>query len=175
MSTPTGKQWGDLQKVLIPMIRRIVPNKVAADIIGVQPMSSPSGLIFPGMKLSFEVERAEVKNSDGVQFYIVIYEDAGKGKDDQRKIGIEVLAKYLGVESTVFKESIVLDDADNGFAISSRIIQRFTESVDEITIGSDLSHPRMMSLINGAIEAVKSDEGKDPALQLALAVAKSYG
>ena len=174
MSTPTGKQWGDLQKVLIPMIRRIVPNKVAADIIGVQPMSSPSGLIFPGMKLSFEVERAEVKNSDGVQFYIVIYEDVAF-TDDQRKIGIEVLAKYLGVESTAFKESIVLDDADNGFAISSRIIQRFTESVDEITIGSDLSHPRMMSLINGAIEAVKSDEGKDPALQLALAVAKSYG
>ena len=174
MSTPTGKQWGDLQKVLIPMIRRIVPNKVAADIIGVQPMSSPSGLIFPGMKLSFEVERAEVKNSDGVQFYIVIYEDVAFA-DDQRKIGIEVLAKYLGVESTAFKESIVLDDADNGFAISSRIIQRFTESVDEITIGSDLSHPRMMSLINGAIEAVKSDEGKDPALQLALAVAKSYG
>lgn len=174
MSTPTGKQWGDLQKVLIPMIRRIVPNKVAADIIGVQPMSSPSGLIFPGMKLSFDVERAEVKNSDGVQFYIVIYEDVAFA-DDQRKIGIEVLAKYLGVESTAFKESIVLDDADNGFAISSRIIQRFTESVDEITIGSDLSHPRMMSLINGAIEAVKSDEGKDPALQLALAVAKSYG
>ena len=173
MSTPTGKQWGDLQKVLIPMIRRIVPNKVAADIIGVQPMSSPSGLIFPGMKLSFEVERAEVKNSDGVQFYIVIYEDVAFA-DDQRKIGIEVLAKYLGVESTAFKESIVLDDADNGFAISSRIIQRFTESVDEITIGSDLSHPRMMSLINGAIEAVKSDEVKDPALQLALAVAKSY-
>ena len=174
MSTPTGKQWGDLQKVLIPMIRRIVPNKVAADIVGVQPMSSPSGLIFPGMKLSFEVERAEVKNSDGVQFYIVIYEDAGKGKDDQRKIGIEVLAKYLGVESTAFKESIVLDKADNGFAISSQIIQKFTESVDEITIGSDLSHPRMMFLINDAIEAVKSDECKDPALQLALAVAKSY-
>ena len=156
------------------MIRRIVPRKIAADIVGVQPMSAPSSLIFPGMKLSFEVERAETKNSDGVLYYIVIYEDVGKEKHDPRTLGIEVLAKYLGNESTVFKESFIIGENDNGFAISTLVIKEFVRTVDDITIGTDLSHPRMMFLINDAIEAVKSDECKDPALQLALAVAKSY-
>ena len=32
--------------IKIPMIRRIIPSVIAADLVGVQPMTAPSGLIF---------------------------------------------------------------------------------------------------------------------------------
>lgn len=32
-------------KIIIPMIRRIIPGMIAADICGVQPMTGPSGLV----------------------------------------------------------------------------------------------------------------------------------
>lgn len=36
----------DLRKILIPMIRRTIPSMMANDIIGVQPMTAPTGLIY---------------------------------------------------------------------------------------------------------------------------------
>ncbi len=43
--------WGrkflsEFGKVLLPIMRRVLPNVIAADIIGVQPMSGPAGQLF---------------------------------------------------------------------------------------------------------------------------------
>ena len=46
---PTGSGTGQVQyqdPVLISMIRRAMPNLVAYDVCGVQPMTGPTGLIF---------------------------------------------------------------------------------------------------------------------------------
>jgi hypothetical protein len=43
---PTDDDISGFKKVLLPMIRRIIPSTIAADIVGVQPMSGPSGTIF---------------------------------------------------------------------------------------------------------------------------------
>ena len=119
--------------------------------------------------------RATVKNSDAIIFFIVIFEDAGKEKDDPRKLGIEILAEGPGIlTSTIFEEDISLTDTDNGFKISSQIIQKFKESVDEITIGAAISHKRMMALINLTVDLVRSTESQDPAVSLALTVANAY-
>lgn len=37
---------GNFQKIVIPMIRRIIPGTIATDLVGVQPMSGPVGLAY---------------------------------------------------------------------------------------------------------------------------------
>ena len=44
LSAPPKPIWDN--SVSIPMIRRIIPNTIATDIIGVQPMTGPVGEIF---------------------------------------------------------------------------------------------------------------------------------
>lgn len=36
----------EFRKIIIPMIRRIIPGTIAADLIGVQPMNGPVGTVF---------------------------------------------------------------------------------------------------------------------------------
>lgn len=36
----------DFQRIVIPMIRRIIPGTIAADLVGVQPMTGPVGLVY---------------------------------------------------------------------------------------------------------------------------------
>lgn len=37
---------GNFHKIVIPMIRRIIPGTIATELVGVQPMSGPVGLVF---------------------------------------------------------------------------------------------------------------------------------
>jgi hypothetical protein len=37
---------GNFQKIVIPMIRRIIPGTIASEIVGVQPLSGPVGLVY---------------------------------------------------------------------------------------------------------------------------------
>lgn len=43
--TSTGN-IGNFQKIMMPMIRRIIPGTIATEIVGVQPLTGPTGLIF---------------------------------------------------------------------------------------------------------------------------------
>ena len=48
-AAPTGSGTGEVRyqdPILISMIRRAMPNLMAYDVCGVQPMSGPTGLIF---------------------------------------------------------------------------------------------------------------------------------
>jgi hypothetical protein len=40
------KVAGDFSKIIIPMIRRVYPELLTEEIVGVQPMSGPVGLAF---------------------------------------------------------------------------------------------------------------------------------
>jgi hypothetical protein len=53
--------------VLIALVRRAMPNLVAYDICGVQPMTGPTGLIF-AMKSVFQKTKAGVSNGDEALF-----------------------------------------------------------------------------------------------------------
>ena len=53
--------------VLIALVRRAMPNLVAYDICGVQPMTGPTGLIF-AMKSQYQKTKAGVSNGDEALF-----------------------------------------------------------------------------------------------------------
>ena len=42
-STIAGEEF---RKILIPMIRKVIPGMIASEIVGVQPMTGPSGLVY---------------------------------------------------------------------------------------------------------------------------------
>lgn len=44
--TSSAGAIGNFQKIVIPMIRRIIPNTIASELVGVQPMSGPVGLAY---------------------------------------------------------------------------------------------------------------------------------
>jgi hypothetical protein len=61
-----GTSAGDVQNfdpVLISLVRRAMPNMVAYDVCGVQPMSGPTGLIF-AMKSKYKTTRAGATSGD---------------------------------------------------------------------------------------------------------------
>ena len=45
-SANSASAIGNFQKITIPMIRRILPGTISSDLIGVQPMSGPVGLVY---------------------------------------------------------------------------------------------------------------------------------
>ena len=49
------EEWVNLKgesgiKIILPLIRKIVPSLIANDIVGVQPMSSPTGGVFSTLR-----------------------------------------------------------------------------------------------------------------------------
>jgi len=62
--TANSANWNP---VLIALVRRAMPNLVAYDICGVQPMTGPTGLIF-AMKSTFQKTKAGVSNGDEALF-----------------------------------------------------------------------------------------------------------
>jgi hypothetical protein len=60
----TANQASDVsnfQKIVIPMIRRIIPGTIATDLVGVQPMTGPVGLVY---SLRFAFAEAADGNGD---------------------------------------------------------------------------------------------------------------
>ena len=60
----TGANWNP---VLIALVRRAMPNLMAYDVCGVQPMTGPTGLIF-AMKSTYQKTKAGVSNGDEALF-----------------------------------------------------------------------------------------------------------
>ena len=60
----TGANWNP---VLIALVRRAMPNLMAYDVAGVQPMTGPTGLIF-AMKSTFQTTKAGVSSGDEALF-----------------------------------------------------------------------------------------------------------
>lgn len=52
---------GNFQKITIPMIRRILPGTISSDLVGVQPMSGPVGLVY-SLRFAFG-EAADAPNA----------------------------------------------------------------------------------------------------------------
>ena len=63
----TTSQAANWNPVLIALVRRAMPNLMAYDVCGVQPMSGPTGLIF-AMKSTYQTTKAGVSNGDEALF-----------------------------------------------------------------------------------------------------------
>ena len=69
----TGSNIANFDPVLISLVRRAMPNLIAYDVCGVQPMTGPTGLIF--------AMRAKAASSDGAEL-LVDEPDTGLSNDD---------------------------------------------------------------------------------------------
>ena len=67
---------GNYDPVLISLVRRAMPNLVAYDIVGVQPMTGPTGLIF-AMKSQFET--AHTSNGGAIKDTEALFNEAPTG------------------------------------------------------------------------------------------------
>jgi hypothetical protein len=56
-----GADIAGFRKILIPMIRRIIPGTIATEIVGVQPMQGPVGLVY---SLRFKTTEGPVSGTD---------------------------------------------------------------------------------------------------------------
>ncbi len=63
-ATSTGDIQG-LQKIMLPIVRRVFPNLIANNIVSVQPLSAPSGIIFY-LKYQYGTDRPG--NPDGYSY-----------------------------------------------------------------------------------------------------------
>ena len=111
---PTGANWNP---VLIALVRRAMPNLMAYDICGVQPMTGPTGLIF-AMKSRYQTNKAgaDVKadNNRGTEALfneaLVNYSgDSSTSSDNANSTGPSGLA---GVSDSGSTDGNIFDNAD---------------------------------------------------------------
>ena len=55
---------GSFQKIILPMVRRIIPGTIATEIVGVQPMTGPTGLVF-SLRFTYKNAAATVETPGG--------------------------------------------------------------------------------------------------------------
>ena len=63
-SSTLSTDIADFKKIIMPLTRRIFPNLIANDLVGVQPMAGPVGLAYA---LRFKAGNAETNYNSGVQ------------------------------------------------------------------------------------------------------------
>ena len=70
----------NFRKTLLPMIRRIIPGTIATELVGVQPMSGPVGLVY---SLRYKYEENMTHNAASSQFggYDIVQGDEAFGND----------------------------------------------------------------------------------------------
>jgi len=55
---------GSFQKIILPMIRRIIPGTIATEVVGVQPMTGPTGLVF-SLRFVYKSAATTAETPDG--------------------------------------------------------------------------------------------------------------
>ena len=55
---------GSFQKIILPMVRRIIPGTIATEIVGVQPMTGPTGLVF-SLRFTYKNAAASTETPGG--------------------------------------------------------------------------------------------------------------
>lgn len=90
-ATPGGPTAG-FDPVLISLIRRSMPNLIAYDIAGVQPMSGPTGLIF--------AMRSKYKNQTGAETFYNEVDTAWSGENNSRNLSAGFSDAKVGFGTT---------------------------------------------------------------------------
>jgi len=100
----TGANWNP---ILISLVRRAMPNMMAYDVAGVQPMTGPTGLIF-AMKSRYKTSKAGVANGDEA-----LFNEAAVGySGDSATTGNNSSSGLAGV-TDANADSTIVDDADS--------------------------------------------------------------
>jgi hypothetical protein len=91
-----GGQFDTWDPILISLVRRAMPNLIAYDVCGVQPMTGPTGLIF-AMRSSFT-------SQDGVEALVDIDSTPANASSGQNSAG-ELTADIAGTNPSILNDS----------------------------------------------------------------------
>ena len=112
MGTSAVQNWNP---VLIALVRRAMPNLMAYDICGVQPMSGPTGLIF-AMKSLYKTTRGGATANDEALFDEAITPYSGDSSASQGSAGPSGLTGAVATAGDVSGDSSVDSErTTNGF------------------------------------------------------------
>ena len=91
-NSPDAGPTAGFDPVLISLIRRAMPNLVAYDLAGVQPMNGPTGLIF--------AMRSRYTNQEGTEAFYNEVDSAFSGQDDGLNLTAGMTAANVGMGTT---------------------------------------------------------------------------
>ena len=106
-----GTETGNVQNfdpVLISLVRRAMPNLIAYDVCGVQPMTGPTGLIF-AMKSAYKTTRGGATSGTEALFDEAITGFSGDSSFDQSTASVE--DDPAGLSATNYDSDSTGDDA----------------------------------------------------------------
>ena len=88
----TGSPVAGFDPVLISLIRRSMPNLIAYDLCGVQPMNGPTGLIF--------AMRSRYQNQSGAETFYNEVDSAFSGQNNSRNLTAGFIDGAVGLGAT---------------------------------------------------------------------------
>jgi len=91
-SNTTGSPVAGFDPVLISLIRRSMPNLIAYDLCGVQPMNGPTGLIF--------AMRSRYQNQSGAEAFYNEVDSAFSGQNSNRNLSAGFIDGAVGLGTT---------------------------------------------------------------------------
>jgi hypothetical protein len=129
-----------IQKILLPIVRRVFPNLVANNLISVQPLAGPTGVIF---YLKYEFVNAKSGGTAGAEYsmYSENPSDTAQGynayySSDECRVATPTFtggsgsASVLSFDTAVgYRDGLVTADTDTSNALLKNIKLRFKASV----------------------------------------------
>ena len=133
-------QIGTFDPVLISLVRRSMPNMIAYDVCGVQPMTGPTGLIFAmrsrfdnqtGKEALFNEANTSFSSSNGTSFTLIGQAGANEGNDPTGTYTVSTgmataQAERLGDGSATFQEMAFSIDKVSVTAVSRALKAEYT-------------------------------------------------
>lgn len=172
-----ASQSGDVARfspILIPMLRRITPSLLSTEIFGVQPLTTPTGLIYclravyAGMDGANSVKRAVsqiiVLSSEGTNDGFTV------GKDIASEDG--VTAKIIFREANTLLVKITSNDGADRFAVSDKLDSASTYSAEETSIVSQTDNEALYKFVFKSYTGDPANVGLGRALGLSTADAE---
>ena len=135
----TGANVAGFNPVLISLVRRAMPNLIAYDIAGVQPMTGPTGLIFAmkskystqgGTEALFDEANTAFSGADVAQEAgpsgLETAEDDGDGSLATNETAGEIVSDYAGGLSTAASEALGTGGSGGSFGEMAFSIEKAT-------------------------------------------------
>ena len=124
---------GSFDPILISLVRRAMPNLIAYDVAGVQPMSGPTGLIF-AMKARFGDGTAIVNSATEAFVNEPDTDFSGAGQDSPNLAHAGDIADSLADDSPTATTPVTVSGITGSFAETSETFNEMGFTIDKTTV-----------------------------------------
>lgn len=109
----------DFRKIIMPLIRRVLPKQIASEIVGVQPMSGPVGLVY-----SLRFRHRDAFAADGVR----LPSPAGDVADGDEMFAPDKLASHYSGKNTGEGDDTAVMEGLPGKRIDLQVLKQAVEA-----------------------------------------------